>query len=67
MFKIPIHYLAQIKIFSTTFSLPPSKDGIEGVTEEKPLVLEQISKGDFKSFLTVLIPLYVNSTPSFLK
>ena len=63
MFKIPKHYLTQINIFSTTFSLPPGKDGIEGVTEEKPFVLEQICKVDFKAFLSVLIPLYVNSTP----
>ena len=61
MFKIPKHYLTQINIFSTTFSLPPGENGIEGATEENPLVLHQISKRDFKSFLTVLVPLYVNS------
>jgi hypothetical protein len=62
MFQFPKHYLTQIPIFSTTFSLPPSKDGIEGLTEENPFVLEQISKLDFKAFLKVLIPLYVNSS-----
>ena len=67
MFQIPKHYLTQISIFSTTFSLPSSKDGIEGLTEENPLVLEQLSRVDFKAFLRVLIPLYVNSTPSFHK
>jgi hypothetical protein len=64
MFQIPIHYVAHISIFSTAFSLPPSKDGIEGLTEENPLILHQISKVDFKAFLRVLVPLYVNSTPS---
>jgi len=61
MFKIPKRYLNQINIFSTTFSLPPGpgENGIEGATEENPLVLHQISKVDFKSFLTVLVPLQV--------
>jgi hypothetical protein len=63
MFKIPKHYLTQISIFSTAFSLPPSKDGIDGVTEENPLILQQICKEDFKAFLGLLVPLYVNSTP----
>ena len=63
MFQIPKHYVTQISIFSTLFSLPPTKVGIEGLTEENPLVLEQISKVDFKAFLTVLIPLYVNPIP----
>ena len=67
MFKIPIHYVAHISIFSTAFSLPPGKAGIEGVTEEKPLILEHISKVDFRAFLSVLVPLYVNSTPSLHK
>ena len=60
MFKIPIHYVTNISIFSTAFSLPPEKNGIEGLTEEKPLVLHQISKVDFKAFLSVLVPLCVN-------
>jgi hypothetical protein len=53
MFKIPIHFVAHISIFSTTFSLPPSKDRIEGLTEEKPLILHQISSNfssGFQSF-----------------
>ena len=66
MFKIPIHYVAQISIFSTAFSLPPGKNGVEGVTEENPLTLP-VSKVDFKAFLTILVPLYVNSTPLFHK
>lgn len=57
IFQIPIHYVSQISIFSTAFTLPPNKDGIEGLTEEKPLILHQISKVDFKSFLRVLVPL----------
>jgi hypothetical protein len=66
MFKIPKHHVAQISIFSTVFSLPPSKGGIEGDTEENPLILHQISKADFKAFLRVLVPLYVNSTLLFI-
>lgn len=65
MFKIPKHYFAKISIFSTAFSLPPSEAGVEGLTEENPLVLHQISKVDFKAFLSILVPLYVNSTPLF--
>lgn len=57
MFKIPIHYVAHISIFSTAFSLPPGNDGIEDLTEEKPLILGQISKVDFKAFLSALVPL----------
>jgi hypothetical protein len=60
MFQVPKHYVAQIDIFSATFSLPPSEDGAEGLTEKKPLVLHQITTEDFKSFLKVLIPLYVS-------
>jgi len=60
MFQIPKHYVSQIGIFSTIFSLPPSKDGgIEGLAEENPLILHQLSKVDFKGFLSVLIPLQV--------
>jgi hypothetical protein len=57
MFKIPKHHVAQINIFSTAFSLPASENGIEGDTEENPLVLHQISRADFKAFLRVLVPL----------
>ena len=62
MFQVPKHHITQIDLFSTTFSLPPSKDskdGIEGLTEKNPLTLHQISKQDFKAFLKVLVPLYV--------
>jgi len=59
MFQIPKHYISQISIFSTIFSLPQSKDGIEGLTEENPLILHHLSKVDFKGFLSVLIPLQV--------
>ena len=64
MFQIPKHYVTHISIFSTAFSLPPTTDGIEGLTENHPLILERFSKVDFKAFLRVLVPLYVNSTPS---
>lgn len=60
MFQIPKHYMSQIDIFSTAFSLPPSKEGAEGFSEKCPLKLLLISKKDFKAFLKVLIPLYVN-------
>jgi hypothetical protein len=62
MFQVPKHYVTQIDLFSTTFSLPPSKDskdGIEGHTEQNPLILHQIPKQDFKAFLKVLVFLYV--------
>ena len=60
MFKIPKYYVTKISIFSTAFSLPPSKNGVEGLTEDNPLILHQISKVDFKAFLRVLVPLYVH-------
>ena len=65
MFQVPkYHIRTQIAIFSTTFSLPPGKEGIEGLTEDNPMVLHQISKRDFKAFLKILIPLYVKSLHS---
>ncbi|KAF8802650.1 hypothetical protein BYT27DRAFT_7112035 [Phlegmacium glaucopus] len=59
IFHIPKHYFTHIGIFSTVFSLPPNEDGPEGLTEERPFILHQISKRDFKAFLRVIMPIQI--------
>jgi len=61
LFRVPRYYFARCsEIFASMFSLPPGEageEGIEGLSDELPLRLEGILKGDFKSFLKVIYPL----------
>ncbi|KAL0570863.1 hypothetical protein V5O48_011088 [Marasmius crinis-equi] len=62
LFRVPKYHFARNPHppFKDMFSLPqsPSDSFFEGKSEEKPIVLEQISKVDFEAFLSVLYPRY---------
>lgn len=47
----------QADIFRSMFLLPSgSQAPVEGLSDDKPLVLEGITKKDFRAFLQVLLP-----------
>ncbi|KAL5519555.1 hypothetical protein ACEPAH_1238 [Sanghuangporus vaninii] len=58
LFKVPRKpFEDQSDIFRSMFQLPPGHDKqVDGLHDEMPLVLEGISKKDFRSFLQVLLP-----------
>ena len=42
------------------FSLPPERNvQVEGISDERPLILEGVTQKDFRAFLKVLFPPYV--------
>ena len=42
------------------FSLPPERNvQVEGMSDERPLILEGVTQKDFRAFLKVLFPPYV--------
>ena len=62
MFSIPKRNLEQSSVFEDMFTLPRCDESdLEGSSDKKPIVLEDISSDAFASFLTVLCPLYVQS------
>jgi len=57
LFKIPRHYLeTHSSIFRDIFSLPQGDNDAEGSHDEKPFVLESVSKIDFRKLLMVIYP-----------
>ncbi|KAG5637570.1 hypothetical protein H0H81_004147 [Sphagnurus paluster] len=57
LFSVPRNYFTHASdIFASAFSLPTSAgDPREGTCDETPLVLEGISRADFKGFLRVML------------
>lgn len=58
LFKVPRKpFEEQADIFRSMFLLPSGSHApIEGLSDDKPLVLEGVTKKDFRAFLQVLLP-----------
>ncbi|KAK0226423.1 hypothetical protein IW262DRAFT_766385 [Armillaria fumosa] len=57
LFKIPSHYFVQhSEVFRDTFSLPQGSQSAEGLSDENPVVLSQISAVDFEHLLDIIYP-----------
>ncbi|KAJ7157740.1 hypothetical protein C8R46DRAFT_852931, partial [Mycena filopes] len=61
LFKVPRwQFERHSGVFATTFSLPqPGEGGVEGSTDEHPLLLNGIKAKDFKALLGILYPLSI--------
>ncbi|KAH8111838.1 hypothetical protein DFH11DRAFT_1512330 [Phellopilus nigrolimitatus] len=58
LFKVPRKpFEEQSEIFRSMFSLPQESNAmVEGMTDDKPLILDSVKKADFRAFLQVLFP-----------
>ncbi|KAK0486309.1 hypothetical protein IW261DRAFT_791106 [Armillaria novae-zelandiae] len=57
LFKIPSYYFVQhSEVFRDTFSLPQGSQSAEGLSDEDPVVLPQISAVDFEHLLDIIYP-----------
>lgn len=55
LFRIPTKYFAENSVvFRDMLSLPQTEESAEGITDEKPIVLEGIKKADFGALLKVI-------------
>ncbi|KIJ34349.1 hypothetical protein M422DRAFT_182305, partial [Sphaerobolus stellatus SS14] len=62
LFKVPrIMFEVELEVFRDLFSLPTSEDDpsslTEGINDDKPIRLEQVSSADFKCLVDYLYPL----------
>lgn len=58
LFKVPRKpFEDQSDVFKSMFTLPPGHNAeVDGLTDDKPIHLDNIKKNDFRSFLQVLFP-----------
>lgn len=58
LFKVPRRpFEDQSDVFKSMFTLPPGQNiVVDGMSDDKPLLLENIKKDDFRAFLHVLFP-----------
>ncbi|KAK0241235.1 hypothetical protein EDD85DRAFT_818140 [Armillaria nabsnona] len=57
LFKIPSQYFVQhSEVFGDTFSLPQGSQSPEGLSDENPVVLSQVSAIDFEHLLDIIYP-----------
>jgi hypothetical protein len=59
LFKVPrYHFVHYSEVFEATFSLPQAAGSDpEGSTDNAPIRLEAVNKGDFQTLLEVMYPL----------
>lgn len=58
LFKVPRKpFEDQSDVFRAMFTLPPGQNTeVDGMSDDKPLLLETVKKDDFRAFLQVLFP-----------